>query len=137
MGEGIITFAAVAMVLVRVVVLGGLTRRLETAIGVNSGTLSNHRLAPSTVVDLLRDNNIQKVKLFDADPNCLRALMGSGIEVMIGISSDLLANLNSSTATVDLWVSRMSPDTWLEAVPTSSMIHVPISLYVLFGGGDG
>ncbi|KAI3519057.1 hypothetical protein L1887_08046 [Cichorium endivia] len=113
MGE--IASAVVAMVLVWVVVLGGSTRRVETAIGVNSGTLSNHRLAPSTVVDLLRDNNIQKV--------------------MIGVSSDLLANLNSSTVAADLWVSRMSP-TWLEAVPTSSMIHVPISLYVFFGEGD-
>ncbi|KAK6149602.1 hypothetical protein DH2020_017127 [Rehmannia glutinosa] len=51
-------------------------------IGVNWGTVSNHRLSPDTVVDLLKDNKIEKVKLFDADPTVLKALMGSGIEVM-------------------------------------------------------
>lgn len=106
MAEGVITSAALAVVLVWVVVLGGSAQTVESAIGVNWGTISNHRLAPSTVVDLLRDNKIQKVKLFDADPDCLRALMGSGIEVMVGVSNDLLATLSSSTAAADLWVSQ-------------------------------
>nr|XP_043631007.1 glucan endo-1,3-beta-glucosidase 5 [Erigeron canadensis] len=79
----------------------------STGIGVNWGTVSNHRgLSPSTVVDLLKDNKIQKVKLFDADPECLTALMGTGIEVMVGVSNDLLATLSSSTAASDLWVSQ-------------------------------
>ncbi|KAL4566960.1 hypothetical protein LXL04_022530 [Taraxacum kok-saghyz] len=102
MRVGFITTKAVAVVLVLVVV----AQTVESAIGVNWGTISNHRLAPSTVVDLLRDNKIQKVKLFDADPDCLRALMGTGIEVMMGVSNDLLATLSSSTAAADLWVSQ-------------------------------
>ncbi|GJX76080.1 glucan endo-1,3-beta-glucosidase 5 [Tanacetum coccineum] len=64
------------------------------------------RLSPSTVVDLLKDNKIQKVKLFDADPDCLRALMGTGIEVMVGVSNDLLAPISSSSNAADLWVSQ-------------------------------
>ena len=106
MGGGILITKAVAVVLVLVAVLGGSVQSVESAIGVNWGTISNHRLAPSTVVDLLRDNKIQKVKLFDADPDCLRALMGSGIEVMVGVSNDLLATLSSSSAAADLWVSQ-------------------------------
>lgn len=82
------------------------TQTVDSAIGVNWGTVSNHRLSPSTVVDLLKDNKIQKVKLFDADSDCLRALMGTGIEVMVGVSNDLLATLSSSTAASDLWVSQ-------------------------------
>lgn len=89
-----------------VVVLSGSVWVAESAIGVNWGTISFHRLQPSTVVDLLKQNKIQKVKLFDAEPQVLRALMGSGIEVMVGIPNDLLSVISSSTAAADLWVLR-------------------------------
>ncbi|KAL0363100.1 UNVERIFIED_CONTAM: Glucan endo-1,3-beta-glucosidase 5 [Sesamum calycinum] len=79
---------------------------VESGIGVNWGTISFHRLSPETVVDLLKDNKIGKVKLFDADPTVMRALMGSGIEVMVGIPNEMLAVLSSSTAASDLWVSQ-------------------------------
>uniref|UniRef100_A0A1D1ZAF6 glucan endo-1,3-beta-D-glucosidase n=1 Tax=Anthurium amnicola TaxID=1678845 RepID=A0A1D1ZAF6_9ARAE len=76
------------------------------AVGVNWGALSSHRLSPSVVVDLLRDNKIGKVKLFDVDPSVLRALRGSGIEVMVGIPNEILAALSSSTGVTDLWVAQ-------------------------------
>ena len=80
--------------------------KAESAIGVNWGTLSFHKLKPTTVVDLLKENKVQKVKLFDADPDALKALMGSGIQVMVGISNDMLATLSSSTMASDLWVRQ-------------------------------
>ena len=84
----------------------GLVLLAESAIGVNWGTVSFHKLKPSTVVDLLKDNNIQKVKLFEADPLVLRALMGSGIQVMVGIPNEMLATLSSSPAAADLWIRQ-------------------------------
>ncbi|XVF58559.1 hypothetical protein PTKIN_Ptkin07bG0075700 [Pterospermum kingtungense] len=78
----------------------------ESSIGVNWGTVSSHKLKPSTVVDLLKDNNIQKVKLFEADPLVLRALMGSGIQVMVGIPNEMLASLSSSPAASDLYIRQ-------------------------------
>ncbi|KAM1562547.1 hypothetical protein PS1_005379 [Malus domestica] len=80
--------------------------RAESAIGVNWGSVSFHRLKPSAVVDLMKDNKISKVKLFDADPDSLRALMGSGIQVMVGIPNEMLAALSSSTDASDLWVRQ-------------------------------
>jgi len=77
---------------------------VEGDMGVNWGTLSSQRLAPSIVVKLLQANHIMKVKLFDADPMVLEALMGSGIQVMVGISNDLLGTISSSSAAADLWV---------------------------------
>lgn len=77
---------------------------VEGDMGVNWGTLSSQRLAPSIVVKLLQANHIMKVKLFDADPMVLKALMGSGIQVMVGISNDLLGTISSSSAAADLWV---------------------------------
>jgi hypothetical protein len=89
-----------------IILLIGSSQKAESAIGVNWGTLSFHKLKPSIVVDLLKENKVQKVKLFDADPDSLKALMGSGIQVMVGISNDMLATLSSSTLASDLWVRQ-------------------------------
>lgn len=97
-------FRAVAL-LSGILVVGSFLKA-ESAIGVNWGTLSFHKLKPSTVVDLLKVNKIPKVKLFEADPDVLEALMGSGIQVMVGIPNEMLAALSSSTVASDLWVRQ-------------------------------
>lgn len=63
-------------------------------LGVNWGTQATHQLPPETVVQMLKDNGIQKVKLFDADDNTMSALAGSGIEVMVAIPNNQLAVMN-------------------------------------------
>ncbi|KAL7213832.1 hypothetical protein ACSBR2_016378 [Camellia fascicularis] len=78
----------------------------ESGLGVNWGTVSLHKPSPSTVVDLLKFNNIQKVKLFDADPDVLKSLMGTGIQLMVGIPNEMLSLLSSSTVASDLWVRQ-------------------------------
>lgn len=75
-------------------------------IGANWGTQATHPLPPSTVVKLLRDNGIDKVKLFDAEYAILDALSGSGIEVMVGIPNDMLYSLATSVESAELWVER-------------------------------
>ena len=94
------------MMMIMMMLFSGLVLVAESAIGVNWGTLSFHKMKPSTVVDLLKDNNIQKVKLFEADPLVLRALMGSGIQVMVGIPNEMLATLSSSPLAADLWIRQ-------------------------------
>lgn len=75
-------------------------------IGANWGTQSSHPLPPETVVRMLLDNRIQKVKLFDADYGALRALSKSGIEVMVGIPNDMLATMASSMKAAEKWVAK-------------------------------
>ncbi|KAK4259183.1 hypothetical protein QN277_005539 [Acacia crassicarpa] len=79
---------------------------VESAIGVNWGTVSFRKLRPSIVVDLLKDNNIPKVKLFEAEADVLTALKGSRIEVMLGIPNEMLSLLSSSPSAADLWVRQ-------------------------------
>lgn len=99
-----VRFAAAA--LLSLVLIASSYLKAESAIGVNWGTISFHKLKPSTVVDLLKQNKISKVKLFEAEPDVLRALMGSGIQVMVGIPNEMLAALSSSTVASDLWVRQ-------------------------------
>ncbi|KAI8017716.1 Glucan endo-1,3-beta-glucosidase 5 [Camellia lanceoleosa] len=68
--------------------------------------MSLHKLSPLTVADLLKYNNIQKVKLFDADPDVVKALMGTGIQLMVRIPNEMLSLISSSTVAFDLWVRQ-------------------------------
>lgn len=74
------------------VVGGGLLGEVE-GLGVNWGTQATHQLPPKVVVQMLTDNGIQKVKLFDAAQSTMNALAGSNIEVMVAIPNDQLASL--------------------------------------------
>lgn len=77
-----------------------------SGIGANWGTQASHPLPPDTVVRLLRENEIRKVKLFDADYDTLRSLGKSGVEVMVGIPNDMLASLATSVKAAEKWVSK-------------------------------
>ena len=77
-----------------------------SGIGVNWGTQATHPLPPSTVVKMLKDNGIQKVKLFDADNTILEALKKSGIQVMVGIPNDMLVTLANSVQAAEKWVAK-------------------------------
>ncbi|KAH0682283.1 hypothetical protein KY289_020035 [Solanum tuberosum] len=89
-------------------------------------------MSPFTVVDLLKQNKIQKVKLFDADPAVMKGLMGSGLEVMVGIPNDMLAGLSSSTSAADLWVAQNVSRYMVKGVSElgSSLFEVPVHPHV-------
>lgn len=98
MEGGKLRWCVVVVVLLKVVLVSG--------IGVNWGTQSTHTLSPSKVVKMLKDNGIQKVKLFDADPGILDALKKSGIQVMVGIPNDMLYTLANNVEAAEKWVSK-------------------------------
>lgn len=85
----------------------------DGVIGANWGTMAIHPLPPKIVVQLLQDNGIKKVKLFDADENTMKALAGSNLEVMVAIPNNMLAIMNDYDAAknwVDKNVSRYNFD---------------------------
>ncbi|KAI3878747.1 hypothetical protein MKW92_045385 [Papaver armeniacum] len=90
-------------VLIFLIVLGCSHLRVE-AVGVNWGASSSHPLPPAKVVELLKANKISKVKLFDANPNVLEALSGTGISVTVGIPNSMLKSLSSSKKVAKSWV---------------------------------
>lgn len=88
------------------VLFGALLVGLVSGIGINWGTQLTHPLPASTIVKMLKDNGIQKVKLFDADPDILNALKKSGIQVMVGIPNDMLYTLANNMQAAEKWVSK-------------------------------
>eukprot|EP00250_Pteridium_aquilinum_P024415 c2904_g1_i1 orf=2-1141(-) len=75
------------------------------AVGVNWGTQASHPLPLEMIVRLLKDNNVDKVKLLDPDTSVLRALAYSGIEVTVGIPNVLLISM-ADFSQANLWVQN-------------------------------
>ncbi|PKU83167.1 glucan endo-1,3-beta-glucosidase 6 [Dendrobium catenatum] len=75
-------------------------------IGVNLGTQASHPLSPSIVVQMLKDNGIEKLKLFGAEEGTLNALKNTGIQVMVGIQNDMLPGLAADMNAAEIWVSK-------------------------------
>ncbi|GAA0161467.1 glucosidase [Lithospermum erythrorhizon] len=68
-----------------------LTPSLATdGLGVNWGTQSAQVLDPDVIVQILKDNNIKKIKLFDSDIWTVKHFAGTGIEVMVGVPNNQL-----------------------------------------------
>ncbi|KAK8543154.1 hypothetical protein V6N12_015719 [Hibiscus sabdariffa] len=84
----------------------GFESRGVSGLACNWGLQSTHPLPPDIVVRLMKDNGLDKVKLFEADPAALKALGKSGIEVMVGIPNDMLASLAGSPANAEAWVQQ-------------------------------
>ncbi|XP_027070329.1 glucan endo-1,3-beta-glucosidase 5 [Coffea arabica] len=72
----------------------------------NWGTRVTHPLPPDIAVKLMKDNGIDKVKLFEVVPDVMGALGNSGIQVMVGIPNDMLASLASSVRVAEDWVTQ-------------------------------
>ncbi|KAI3443494.1 hypothetical protein Pfo_000159 [Paulownia fortunei] len=75
-------------------------------LGCNWGIQATHPLPPDIVVQLMKDNGFNKVKLFEADPGAMQALGRSGIQVMVGIPNDMLAGIASSVRVAEEWVQQ-------------------------------
>lgn len=72
----------------------------------NWGTITSHPLPAQIIVKLMRDNGINKVKLFEAEPMALKALGNSGIQVMVGIPNNLLDSLATNVNAAIAWVDQ-------------------------------
>ncbi|XP_027336922.1 glucan endo-1,3-beta-glucosidase 8 [Abrus precatorius] len=77
-----------------------------SGLGINWGALASHPLPPNIVVNLLKDNGIKKVKLFDADSWTVNALSGTDIEVMVGIPNAQLGKFARSSGDAEDWVKE-------------------------------
>nr|ACG28332.1 glucan endo-1,3-beta-glucosidase 5 precursor [Zea mays] len=75
------------------------------ALGVNWGTMATHQLPTATVVRMLEDNGIRKVKLFDADAGPMDALAGTSVEVMVAIPNNML-DMMTDYGTARDWVRQ-------------------------------
>ncbi|KQK20290.1 glucan endo-1,3-beta-glucosidase isoform X2 [Brachypodium distachyon] len=97
-----------------------------TAIGVNYGTKGDNLAPPSTVAAFLANRTrIDRVKLFDTNPDMLRAFAGTGISVMVTAANGdipILATTQGAAAWVASNVAPFYPATEISLVAVGNEI---------------
>ncbi|KAH9625636.1 hypothetical protein KSS87_006955 [Heliosperma pusillum] len=78
----------------------------EPYIGVNIGTDVSNLLSPSDLVSFLQLQKINHVRIYDANPDLLKALARTKIRVIIGVPNNQLIAIGSSNATAAAWIGR-------------------------------
>ncbi|KAI5582291.1 hypothetical protein BDE02_07G075700 [Populus trichocarpa] len=94
------------LILASVNVVHVLSSTVLPGIGVNWGTMASNPLPRNIVVNMLKDNGITKVKLFDSDSPTLKALAGTGIEVMVGIPNNQMSIVAGDIEDAEDWVKE-------------------------------
>lgn len=75
-------------------------------VGVNIGSDVSNLLSPSDLVSFLRFQKITHIRLYDANPEILKALSGTKIRVIISVPNNQLIAIGSSNATAAAWIGR-------------------------------
>ncbi|GAB4831800.1 hypothetical protein Ancab_005813 [Ancistrocladus abbreviatus] len=103
---------------------------IACSIGVNYGTLGDNLPPPAQVANFLKTQTIiDRIKLFDANPDILRAFANSGIAVTITVPNGEIPNL-AQLPLAKQWVAdHVSP-----FVPATNIIRILVGNEVLHWG---
>ena len=100
------------------------------SIGANYGTLADNLPPPSQAAEFLRTKtSIDKIKLFDANPDIVRAFANSGISVTITVPNGEIPNLVQLPGAQQWVAAHITP-----FVPQTKIIRVLVGNEVLHWG---
>ncbi|CAN1809345.1 Glucan endo-1,3-beta-glucosidase 1, partial [Linum perenne] len=75
-------------------------------VGFNLGTDVSNFLSPADLVSFLQLQKINHLRLYDANPDILKALAKTKIRVVISVPNNQLLGIGSSNVTAASWISR-------------------------------
>ncbi|CAN4096799.1 unnamed protein product [Withania somnifera] len=98
------------------------------SIGINYGRIANNLPSPSQVVQLLKTQGINRVKLYDTDSTVLTALSGTNISVTVALPNEQLSDAASKQSFTDSWVQSnilpYYPKTVIESIAVGNEVFV-------------
>ncbi|KAL5702768.1 hypothetical protein ACHQM5_027941 [Ranunculus cassubicifolius] len=78
--------------------------KISSKIGINYGQLGNNLPSPSQSIQLIKNLKAKRVKLYNADPQLLKLLSNTNLEVSIMISNQEISNISSNQTLANQWV---------------------------------
>lgn len=98
------------------------------SIGVNYGRIANNLPSAVKVVQLIKSQGLDRVKVYDTDPAVLKALAGSGIKVTVDMPNELLFLAAKRPTFARTWVQKnvaaYHPATLIEAIAVGNEVFV-------------
>ncbi|XP_062187742.1 glucan endo-1,3-beta-glucosidase 13-like [Phragmites australis] len=95
-------------------------------VGVNYGRVANDLPGPASVVQLLKQNGITMVRVYDTDPKVLTALANTGIKVMVMLPNNNLTAAAANPSYALQWarsnVAAYYPATQIHAVAVGNEV---------------
>lgn len=77
---------------------------ISSEVGVNYGELGNNLPTPRSSVSLIKSLKAKRVKIYGTNPEILKALENTGIEVSIMLPNELVVNASTNQTFSDQWV---------------------------------
>ncbi|KAK4794020.1 hypothetical protein SAY86_012014 [Trapa natans] len=102
-------------------------------IGVNYGQVADNLPPPLATAKLLKSTSFGNVRLYDADPEIITALAGTGIGIVIGAANGDIPALASDPNSADQWISSHV----LPFYPASNITLVTVGNEVLMSNDEG
>ncbi|KAK7303310.1 hypothetical protein RJT34_14213 [Clitoria ternatea] len=75
-------------------------------VGFNIGTDVSNLLPPTQLVTFLKQQKITHIRLYDPNPDILRALSATGIRVIVSVPNNQLLAIGSSNTTAFSWIRK-------------------------------
>ncbi|GAV86453.1 Glyco_hydro_17 domain-containing protein/X8 domain-containing protein [Cephalotus follicularis] len=95
---------------------------LVSGVGINYGTLGNNLPSPKKVAQLLRSTLIDKVKIYDTNPEILEAFSNTAIDLIVAVENYHVANISTDVYAADEWLStRVVP-----FIPATSIVAIAV-----------
>ncbi|XP_061372796.1 glucan endo-1,3-beta-glucosidase 12-like [Gastrolobium bilobum] len=93
-----------------------------SGVGINYGTLGSNLPSPKKVAQLLQSTLINKVKIYDSNPDILENFSNTGIDLIVGVENNRVANISSDSSAAQEWVStRIVP-----FIPATSIVAIAV-----------
>ncbi|QHN93109.1 hypothetical protein HN51_051891 [Arachis hypogaea] len=93
-----------------------------TGVGINYGTLGNNLPSPKKVAQLLQSTLIDKVKIYDSNPEILQAFSNTAIDLIVSLENSRVANISSDISAVHSWLSTRI----LPFLPATSVVAIAV-----------
>ena len=99
-------------------------------VGINIGTDISTLPSETDIVTILKAHQFTHVRLYDANARLLKALAGSGIEVIVSVTNEEVLGIGESPSTAAAWINKnvaaYVPSTNITAVAVGSEVLTTI-----------
>ncbi|CAH9082288.1 unnamed protein product [Cuscuta europaea] len=99
-------------------------------VGVNIGTDVSNFMSPPDFVSFLHLQKITHVRLYDANPDILKALSKTKIRVIVSVPNNQLLAIGSSNSTASAWIARnvaaYYPQTLITAIAVGDEVFTTV-----------